>query len=56
MTGQAQIRRPGLNALSRTGDRGPSQAEIPQARAVGGRDAGVRGPEGRSRMDEVEAE
>jgi len=33
-----------------------SQAEIPQARTVDRRDAGVGGPEGRSRMDEVEAE
>jgi hypothetical protein len=35
--------------------RGPGQAEIPKARIVIGRHAGGAGPEGRSRIIEVEA-
>ena len=51
---QAQIRRPGWCAPSRTGVRGPSQAEIPAARTVNVGRVGVGGPPGRSRVKEVE--
>jgi hypothetical protein len=33
----------------------PGQAEIPMARTIERQDAGVGGPEGRSRMEEVGA-
>jgi len=38
-----------------TGVRGPSQAEIPEARTVKARRADFGGPQGRSRIKEVEA-
>jgi len=55
MSSQAQIRRPGPTASSRTGDRGPVQAQIPEVPMVGMHHADAGGPEGRSRMYEVEA-
>jgi len=39
----------------RTGDRGPGQAEILEARSVALRCTGDAGPEGRSRINEVGA-
>jgi len=52
---QAQIRRPGFCARFRTGDGGPGEAEIPEARRLGERRTGFGGPQGRSRMEEVAA-
>ena len=40
---------------TRTGVRGPGEAEIPEARTLNPRHTGDAGPEDRSRMDEVAA-
>jgi hypothetical protein len=55
MTSQAQSRRPGRCSRSRAGVGVPSRAEIPEARIVAGSHTRDAGPEGRSRMSEVEA-
>jgi hypothetical protein len=54
MKSQAQIRRPGRTPIPR-GDRGPGEAEIPEARLVDHVCDGIGGPQGRSRMNEVAA-